>query len=83
MGKKIDLDDLSDEEKARLPGRIRAMDRDAFTTAWAKAKAERDAALEAAESLEPEARADAVAAARAAWADTKAELLASAPAAEE
>lgn len=69
---------LSPEEQAVLPSRLRALVRSAEADAWASAKAERDAAIAAFTDpttglyTDP----DAVAAARAAWAARKAELLA-------
>ena len=60
MGKKIDLDDLSASEKAALPGRIRALDRDEHLREWAAAKAERDAGLEALYETVQEERTDEV-----------------------
>ena|SRR3990172_8147432 len=39
---------LTDEERARLPGKLRALDRPKSIEKWAKAKAERDEAIAAA-----------------------------------
>lgn len=68
---------LTDKERAALPSRLRTLVADERTKAWGKAKAARDAALEAAWAIEDlDERAAAVAAAKDAWADAKADLLA-------
>lgn len=77
---------LTDAERAALPSRLRALNADDRTKAWGAAKAERDAALAAAWAKDdetgaylipdPDERAAAVAAAKEAWAATKADLLA-------
>lgn len=76
---------LTVEERAALPSHLRALAADDATVAWNQAKAERDAALEAAYARvdpsdpesdyvidEPEERAAAAAAAKATWAEFKA-----------
>ncbi len=78
---------LSPEEQAALPSRLRRLVADEETLAWNAAKADRDAAIEAATARvdaddpesgyvieDPDERAAAVAAARDAWAAAKAEL---------
>lgn len=68
---------LTPEERGALPARLRALAADKATIAWNEAKAERDAALEAAYAIEdPDERTAAAEAARAAWADFKASALA-------
>lgn len=67
---------LSPAEQAALPSRLRALVAGPETTAWAEAKAERDAALAAALELEdPDERVAALEAAKEAWQVRKAELL--------
>jgi len=69
--------ELADEERARLPSRLRALIADDHTMAWNAAKAERDAAYEAAWAIEDlDDRAAALEAAKTAWTERKAELLA-------
>lgn len=66
---------LTDEERATLPSRLRALTVDDRTKAWQAAKDTRDAALAAAWDIEdPDARHEALTAARDAWATAKAEL---------
>lgn len=66
---------LTEEERAALPSRLRALTVDDRTKAWQAAKATRDAALTAARDIEdPDARDEALTAARDAWATAKAEL---------
>lgn len=80
MTKSADLakaaEGLTDEEIARLPGRLRrVVAPDPLADEWAEAKAARDGALEAAYALEdPDMRETAVAAARKAWAGAKTKL---------
>lgn len=70
------LSNLTEAEIAALPSRLRRLLRPPEADAWEAGKAERDAALAAAYELEdPDERAEAVSAARAAWAERKAELL--------
>jgi hypothetical protein len=78
---------LAPSEQAALPSRLRRLAADEETLAWNAAKAERDAALEAAWArvdpedpgsdyviADPDERAATVAAAKDAWRDRKAEL---------
>lgn len=78
MGKKNALlADLSEDEIARLPSRLRALERDEHTEAWNEAKDARDVAIAAAWAIEDaDQRAAALEAAQASWAERKAELLA-------
>lgn len=67
---------LAPEEQAVLPSRLRALVADHETVAWNVAKAERDAALEAAYEVEDlDERAVAITAAKDAWTARKAQLL--------
>lgn len=69
------VESLSQDEQARLPGRLRALVSSATTAAWATAKAARDEAIAAARDPETGAiDVDAVAAVKDAWAKSKAEL---------
>lgn len=67
------VETMTPAERAALPARLRRLVGDEHTRAWGAAKAERDAALAAAETL-PERDA-----ARASWAARKAALIAAAP----
>lgn len=81
--------ELSPEERATLPSRMRALAADEHTLAWSQAKADRDAAIDAALArvnpadpdsdyviADAETRAAAIVEAREAWAARKGELLA-------
>lgn len=69
------VESLSDAEQAALPGRLRRLVAPPVVSAWADAKAERDAAIAVAYALEdPDEREAALFAARDAWRSRKAEL---------